>query len=438
MTEKREYMTYAKYALLATLGAFLVVGCSSQDKKAAGGMHAMPPLPVSTYKVISSDIPVSLEYPAKVKSAQQVNVVARVSGILEKKYFTEGSFVKSGETLYQIDSDRYEALMQEVQADVDVKEATLKQATRDWERTKVLFEQDAVSQKERDALELFSFIFGICFGSFLNVLILRLPLNESLMTARSHCPKCNHLIYWYHNIPLFSYLFLRAKCSFCKEKISLQYPLVEVFSVILAIIIYIKEDNTLNLNSIYIYFTFITLLALSIIDIKTKIIPIFLSLIGLCFAIFSNENYIVSFIYAASMIGIFYLIRSFFEVVLKKEILGEGDLIIFGIVGAILVEPTNIFSFLFLLGILSIIPSLYLIYKNKNKNILIDNRFDDLIKIVEKKSKQNENDFVYTKKINLLKEGLESFRIKDNLNSLPFVPFISLSLFIVYVGLKNI
>lgn len=51
----------------------------------------------------------------------------------------------------QIDSDRYEALMQEAVADVGVKEATLKQATRDWERTKVLFEQDAVSQKERDA-----------------------------------------------------------------------------------------------------------------------------------------------------------------------------------------------------------------------------------------------------------------------------------------------
>ncbi len=125
-------------------------GCSSQDQ-ASSGTLPMPPLPVSTYKVISSDIPVSLEYPAKVKSAQQVNVVARVSGILEKKYFTEGSFVKSGETLYQIDSDRYEALMQEVQADVDVKEATLKQATRDWDRIKVLFEQDAVSQKERDA-----------------------------------------------------------------------------------------------------------------------------------------------------------------------------------------------------------------------------------------------------------------------------------------------
>jgi len=151
MTTSRVYLTYARYALISVLGAFLITGCSSQDKKAAGGMPAMPPLSVTTYKVIASDVPVSLEYPAKVKSMQQVNVVARVSGVLEKKHFTEGSFVKAGDTLYQIDSDRYEALMQEAVADVGMKEATLKQATRDWERTKALFEQDALSQKERDA-----------------------------------------------------------------------------------------------------------------------------------------------------------------------------------------------------------------------------------------------------------------------------------------------
>lgn len=151
MTKNRGYMTYAKYALIATLGAFLVSGCSNEADKKAAGMPTMPPLPVATYKVVTSDVPVSLEYPAKVKSIQQVGIVARVSGVLEKKLFTEGSFVKVGETLYQIDSDRYEALMQEAVADVGVKEATLKQATRDWERTKALFEQDAVSQKERDS-----------------------------------------------------------------------------------------------------------------------------------------------------------------------------------------------------------------------------------------------------------------------------------------------
>ena len=150
MINTKMSLQYATYALIATLGTFWMSGCSGSEHKTAAA-QAMPPLSVATYKVVASDVPVSLEYPAKIKSIQQINVVARVSGILEKKYFTEGNFVKAGEMLYQIDFERYEALMQEAAADVGVKEATLKQATRDWERIKTLFAQDAVSQKERDS-----------------------------------------------------------------------------------------------------------------------------------------------------------------------------------------------------------------------------------------------------------------------------------------------
>jgi len=150
MRNTKMSLQYATYALIATLGTFWMSGCSGSEQKTAVA-QAMPPLSVATYKVVASDVPVSLEYPAKIKSIQQINVVARVSGILEKKYFTEGNFVKAGEMLYQIDFERYEALMQEAAADVGVKEATLKQATRDWERIKTLFAQDAVSQKERDS-----------------------------------------------------------------------------------------------------------------------------------------------------------------------------------------------------------------------------------------------------------------------------------------------
>ncbi|WP_060826005.1 efflux RND transporter periplasmic adaptor subunit [Sulfurospirillum cavolei] len=150
MRKTKMSLQYATYALIATLGTFWMNGCSGSEHKTATA-QAMPPLSVATYKVVASDVPVSLEYPAKIKSIQQINVVARVSGILEKKYFTEGNFVKAGEMLYQIDFERYEALMQEAAADVGVKEATLKQATRDWERIKTLFAQDAVSQKERDS-----------------------------------------------------------------------------------------------------------------------------------------------------------------------------------------------------------------------------------------------------------------------------------------------
>ena len=146
----RKNKFYISYILISIFAGVLFLGCSSDGKKGQS-MAELPPLKVSTYEIKSNDIAVSMEYPAKIKSIQQVNVVARVNGILEKKYFTEGSFVKEGEILYQIDSTRYEALMQEALADVEVKTATLKQATREWERVKTLFEQDSTSQKERDS-----------------------------------------------------------------------------------------------------------------------------------------------------------------------------------------------------------------------------------------------------------------------------------------------
>ena len=71
------------------------------------------------------------------------------------------------------------------------------------------------------------FLIGICVGSFLNVMILRGLSGEDIVFGHSHCPKCKNNLKWYMNIPLFSYIFLRGKCAFCKCKISAQYPLIE-------------------------------------------------------------------------------------------------------------------------------------------------------------------------------------------------------------------
>lgn len=149
-------MEYKKYIsqigiCSIVLGMFIFSGCNDTKGNSSQNISTMPPLKVATFQVKPNDISVFVEYPAKIKSMQQVNVVARVNGILEKKNFIEGNFVKEGELLYQIDSTRYEALMQEALADVEVKTATLKQATREWERIKILFEQDSTSQKERDS-----------------------------------------------------------------------------------------------------------------------------------------------------------------------------------------------------------------------------------------------------------------------------------------------
>lgn len=144
-----KYISQIKFCSILLI-IFVLNGCENTKENNSQNISEIP-LEVNTYEVKLNDIPVSMEYPAKIKSMQQVNVVAKVNGTLEKKNFTEGNFVKKEEVLYQIDSTRYEALMQEALADVEIKTATLKQVTREWERVKILFEQDSTSQKEKDS-----------------------------------------------------------------------------------------------------------------------------------------------------------------------------------------------------------------------------------------------------------------------------------------------
>lgn len=79
-------------------------------------------------------------------------------------------------------------------------------------------------------------LFGLIFGSFLNVCIIRLPHHKSVVAPRSHCPQCGSLIRWYDNIPVLSYILLRARCRFCRRPISPIYPLVESLTATLFII----------------------------------------------------------------------------------------------------------------------------------------------------------------------------------------------------------
>jgi leader peptidase (prepilin peptidase)/N-methyltransferase len=76
-------------------------------------------------------------------------------------------------------------------------------------------------------LYVFSVLFGLTIGSFLNVVVYRLPRHESLVRPGSHCPSCGSTIHWYDNIPLVSWLFLRGRCRACRGRISVRYLLVE-------------------------------------------------------------------------------------------------------------------------------------------------------------------------------------------------------------------
>jgi len=116
-----------------------------------------------------------------------------------------------------------------------------------------------------------AFILGILIGSFLNVVILRIPKDESVVFGASHCTSCGEGLKAWHNIPLFSWIFLRGKCSYCKTKISIQYPIIELLSGLIFLLIAIKYG--LSLPVLFIVLSFFMLLALSAIDLKYKMVP---------------------------------------------------------------------------------------------------------------------------------------------------------------------
>ena len=176
-------------------------------------------------------------------------------------------------------------------------------------------------------------LFGLCIGSFLNVAIIRLPKNESINLPASHCPTCLHPLAWYHNIPLFSWIFLRGKCAFCKSHISFQYPLVELSSAFLYAFIYFHLANTLQ--ALLIASVFALLLALSIIDLRYKAVPDALSLPAFVLAFCAGDP-LVSLQNGLLFMGAFAFLRFFVSALAKKEVMGEADIIIAGIIGALL------------------------------------------------------------------------------------------------------
>lgn len=124
-----------------------------------------------------------------------------------------------------------------------------------------------------------AFIFGSIVGSFLNVCIHRMPLGESVVWPRSHCPNCKRRISGYDNIPFLSYLILGGKCRFCKQKISLRYPMVELLSAAMFVLFLSRWGLSYDF---FFYLVFgCALIIAAFVDIQHRIIPDEVSLGGL-------------------------------------------------------------------------------------------------------------------------------------------------------------
>ncbi|MEN8302637.1 MAG: prepilin peptidase [Campylobacterota bacterium] len=206
----------------------------------------------------------------------------------------------------------------------------------------------------------FAFIVGIIFGSFLNVVILRIPKEESVVFGSSHCTSCETPLKPWHNIPLFSWLFLRGKCSYCKTSISMQYPLVELLSG--ALFLSLADKFGISLPVFFIGLSFLMLLALSLIDFKYKMVPDSLNLLAILFAvigawniggIFTNFQNALLFAGGFTLLRFalsYYLTSSIYRAGLPSktswnkhydrtpfiEAMGEGDIMVAATMGALL------------------------------------------------------------------------------------------------------
>jgi leader peptidase (prepilin peptidase)/N-methyltransferase len=126
-------------------------------------------------------------------------------------------------------------------------------------------------------------IFGAVIGSFLNVVIHRVPLEESVVFPNSRCPSCGAVIAFYDNIPVLSWVMLRAKCRGCKQRISFRYPAVELLTALLFVAVAMHDGLTVALPFDLVFVS--ALVALMFIDAAHQILPDVITLPGLAFAL---------------------------------------------------------------------------------------------------------------------------------------------------------
>lgn len=180
---------------------------------------------------------------------------------------------------------------------------------------------------------------GLAFGSFLNVCIVRLPADRSILRPRSACPSCGHQLKWYENLPVLSYLALRGRCRSCGTRISILYPLVEVATGALWLGAYLYFDSIWTALSAAVFGTL--LLGIGVTDAREYIIPDELSLGGLALGLGLSftpgpPDPLWSLAGAAVAFAVMYGVAVAGEWAFKKPALGGGDIKMMAMVGAFL------------------------------------------------------------------------------------------------------
>jgi prepilin signal peptidase PulO-like enzyme (type II secretory pathway) len=206
------------------------------------------------------------------------------------------------------------------------------------------------------------FLFGLIFGSFLNSVIYRLEKGESFLKGRSFCPHCGHILNWSDLIPIFSFLFLKGRCRYCQKKISIQYPLVELFTAFLFILpFFIKLYSFVDLIFYWLISGF--LIIIFVFDLKHYLIPdkiVYLALLTTFFFRlfqvwkFNNWKFLLNPFLSGFFVASFFFLIVFIS---KEKWMGGGDVKLAFLMGLFLGFPkilVALFSAFFFGAIISI------------------------------------------------------------------------------------
>lgn len=231
-------------------------------------------------------------------------------------------------------------------------------------------------------IKIIVFLAGLCFGSFLNVCIYRIPLEQSISFPPSGCPKCKKRLKAIDMIPVLSYILLKGKCRDCKEPISIQYPIVELLTAIIWLFTYIRYGITVETAGLIYLFTI--LIPIFFIDLKYMIIPNGLVLTGFFggaavfayhvffkpFELYESTLWYTPLIGMVSASGILFIIAVIGLIIYRNDgAMGMGDVKLFIPIGLFLgwkLALLTLFSSIMLGGITSIILLLLKIKDRKS------------------------------------------------------------------------
>ena len=218
-------------------------------------------------------------------------------------------------------------------------------------------------------------VFGLAAGSFLNVVIYRLPRKKSLVRPRSSCPSCGQAIRWYLNVPLVSFLVLRGRCQSCGARISVRYPLVEAGTAALFVLFFWRYG--VSMTTVGFWFLSAALVVVFFIDLDCGIIPDAITLpgivVGVAFAAVSQHLSVVTSLLGILVGGGSFLALAWIgQALFRKDSMGGGDIKLAAMLGAFLgpLRVLLIFVFSAVIGLLVSAAVLFLSARFRRERML--------------------------------------------------------------------